>query len=125
MVPPRLNMPRLSLVVLLAVLVAAPAPAAPRLKPEKNDAPALAGTSWAGKTAEGWDMTIDFLPDGKMTVSYNGASYNKAGWKQDGDKVYYEMNDRYCEFEGKFSGEAIEGETRNVRGKRWTTSLTK
>jgi hypothetical protein len=35
------------------------------------------------------------------------------------------MNDRYCEFEGKLSGETIEGETRNVRGKRWTTSLTR
>ena len=62
----------------------------------------MAGTSWAGKTAEGWDMTIEFLPEGKMTVSYNRASFNRASWKQDGDKVYYEMNDRYCEFEGKF-----------------------
>jgi hypothetical protein len=118
-------MTRRPLVLLLVLVGSAPALAAPRLKPEKKDAPALAGTSWAGKTAEGWDMTIDFLPDGKMTVSYNGASYNKAGWNQDGDKVYYEMNDRYCEFEGKLSGETIEGETHNVRGKRWTTNLTK
>jgi hypothetical protein len=118
-------MTRRPLVVLLAVLVAAPAPAAPRLKPERKDAPPLAGSSWAGKTAEGWDMTIDFLPEGKMTVSYNGASYNKASWKQDGDNVYYEMNDRYCEFDGKLVGDAIEGETHNVRGRRWATSLTR
>jgi hypothetical protein len=118
-------MPRLPFAVLLVVAVAGPAVAAPRLKPEKKDAPPLAGTSWVGKTAEGWDMTIDFLPEGKMTVSYNGASYNKASWKQDGDKVYYEMNDRYCEFEGKLAADAIEGETHNVRGKRWTTSLTR
>jgi len=112
-------------VVVLVVAVGGLAVAAPRLKPEKKDAPPLAATSWAGKTAEGWDMTIDFLPEGKMTVSYNGASYDKASWKQDGDKVYYEMNDKYCEFDGKFAGDAIEGETRNVRGKRWTTSLTR
>jgi hypothetical protein len=60
-----------------------------------------------------------------MTVSYNGSSYNRASWRQDGDKVYYEMNDRYCEFEGKFAGDAIEGESHNVVRKRWTTHLTR
>jgi hypothetical protein len=112
-------------VALLALIVAAPILAAPRLKPEKTDAPALAGTSWAGKTAEGWDMTVDFAADGKMTVSYNGTSYNRASWKQDGDKVYYEMNDRYCEFNGKFRGDAIEGDSHNVRGRAWSTRLTR
>jgi hypothetical protein len=116
---------RLPLAVALLVAIGTAAVAAPRLKPEKKDSPPLAGTSWAGKTAEGWDMTIEFLPEGKMTVSYNGASFNRASWKQAGDKVYYEMNDKYCEFEGKFSGDGVEGETHNVRGKRWTTSLTR
>jgi hypothetical protein len=116
---------RLPLAVALLVAIGTAAGAAPRLKPEKKDAPPLAGTSWAGKTAEGWDMTIDFLTEGKMTVSYNGASYNKASWKLDGDKVYYEMNDKYCEFEGKFVGADIEGESHNVRGKRWATNLTR
>jgi hypothetical protein len=111
--------------LLLAVLLLVPLSAAPRLKPEKPVAPPLAGTSWAGKTAEGWDMTVAFAADGKMTVSYNGNSYNRASWRQDGDKVYYEMNDRYCEFEGKFAGDAIEGESHNVVGKRWATHLTR
>ena len=118
-------MTRHAVLAALAVVAAGPLLAAPRLKPEKPTAPPLAGTSWAGKTAEGWDMTIDFAADGKMTVSYNGSSYNRAGWKQDGDRVYYEMNDRYCEFEGKFVGGAIEGETHNVRGRRWPTTLTR
>jgi len=111
--------------VALAVLVAGPLAAAPRLKPEKKEVPSLAGTSWAGKTAEGWDMTIDFAADGKMTVSYNGSSYAKASWSQEGDKVYYEMNDRYCEFNGKFVGDAIEGDTHNIRGRTWATKLTR
>jgi hypothetical protein len=117
-------MPRRTLVV-IAVLIAAPVLAAPRLKEQKPAAPPLAGTSWVGKTAEGWDMTIDFLADGGMRVSYNQTSFTKASWKQDGEKVYYEMNDRYCEFEGKFVGEAIEGQTRNVAGRRWDTRLTR
>jgi hypothetical protein len=113
------------LFVAFVLFVTGPLLAAPRLKPVKPAAPPLAGTSWAGKTAEGWDMTIDFAADGAMTVSYNGSSYNRASWKQDGDKIYYEMNDRYCEFEGKLAGDAIEGETHNVVGKQWTTRLTR
>ena len=113
------------LVTVVAILVAGSGLSAPRLKPEKKDAPALAGTSWAGKTAEGWDMTIDFAAEGKMTVSYNGASYTRASWKQDGDSVHYEMNDRFCEFNGKFVGDAIDGETHNVRGRKWSTKLTR
>jgi hypothetical protein len=118
-------MSRCILVVALAVLPTGPLLAAPRLKPETKEATPLAGTSWAGKTAEGWDMTIDFAAEGKMTVSYNGSSYDRASWKQDGEKVYYEMNDRYCEFDGKISSDTIDGETHNVRGKRWTTTLTR
>jgi hypothetical protein len=116
-------MTRRALVV--ALLIAAPVLAAPRLKPEKPAAPPLAGTTWTGKTAEGWDMTIDFLADGGMSVSYNKTSFTKASWKQDGDNVYYEMNDRYCEFEGKFVGDTIEGQTHNVAGRRWDTRLTR
>jgi hypothetical protein len=112
-------------IFILTLLVGSPLAAAPRLKPDKPTVPALVGTSWAGKTAEGWDMTIDFQADGKMTVSYRGSSYNVAGWRQDGEKVYYEMNNKYCEFEGKFVDGAIEGETHNVTGKVWTTRLTK
>jgi hypothetical protein len=119
-------MARLAMLTLVLVLAAWPALAAPQLKPEKNkEATAIAGTRWSGKTAEGWDMTIDFAIDGKMAVTYNGTSFNKASWRQDGDKVYYEMNDRYCEFNGKLSGEVIAGSTHNVAGKTWETRLTR
>ena len=110
---------------LLVLILLAPASAAPRLKEKKADTAPLAGTSWAGKTAEGWDMTIDFAADGKMTVSYNKASYTSASWKQDGDRVYYEMNNRYREFNGKLAGDTIDGESQNVRGRKWSTTLTR
>lgn len=35
------------------------------------------------------------------------------------------MNNRYCEFEGKLVGDAIEGESHNVTGKRWATRMTR
>src|SRR5947209_5944369 len=109
-------MTRHPLFALVALLVAVPVVAAPRLKPEKK-VPSIAGTSWAGVTAEGDAMTIDFAADGAMTVSYNGTSFNRASWKQDGDKIYWEMNDRYCEFNGKLSGDTITGDSHNVKGR--------
>jgi hypothetical protein len=118
-------MPQPLPVLVLLLLIAGPVAAAPRLKPEKPSTPPLADTSWAGKTLEGWDMTIDFEADGRMTVSYRGSSFKVASWRQEGPKVYYEMNNKYCEFEGKFVDGAIDGETRNVTGKVWSTRLTK
>jgi hypothetical protein len=112
------------LLPLLALLLAGPIGAAPQLKPEKK-VPSIAGTSWAGQTAEGQPMTIDFAADGTMTVSYNGNSFNRASWKQDADKIYWEMNDKYCEFNGKLVGDTIAGESHNVKGRTWETKMTR
>jgi hypothetical protein len=35
------------------------------------------------------------------------------------------MNNKYCEFDGKMNGDAIEGESHNVAGKKWTTKMTR
>jgi hypothetical protein len=111
--------------IIIAALMAIPASAAPQLKPETKKITSLVGTSWSGLTAEGWPMTIDFMADGKMTVSYNKATYTRASWRQDGEKVYYEMNDKYCEFNGRMAGDTIEGGTHNVVGRKWETKLTR
>ena len=70
-------------------------------------------------------MTIEFVADGTMNVSYKTTRFNRASWKQDGDKIYWEMNNKYCEFEGKMNGDVIEGESRNVTGKKWATKMTR
>lgn len=98
--------------------------AAPMLKPLKPEAPNLAGTTWIGETAEGWAMTLEFQADGVMVVSYNGMSFNRASWKQEKDKLYYEMNSRYLEFNGTITARGIEGASTNKVGKSWTTRLT-
>jgi hypothetical protein len=112
-------------ILVLALLVTAPLAAAPRPKEKEKPVPSIAGTSWTGKTLEGWDMTIDFAADGGMTVTYNGSSFKTASWTQTGEKVYYEMNHKYCEFNGKIADGVIEGETHNIKDKVWATRLTK
>jgi hypothetical protein len=108
--------------VLLSTLFATSAPA---LKPVPNKTIPLAGTTWVGNTAEGWEMTIEFVADGSMNVSYKNTKFNRASWKQDGDKIYWEMNGKYCEFNGKLADKTIEGESHNVVGKKWETKMTR
>ncbi len=74
---------------------------------------------------EGWPMTVEFRTDGSMNVSYRNTSFHTASWTQKGDKIYWEMNKKYCEFNGKLTGATIEGESHNVTGKKWTTKLTR
>lgn len=108
--------------VLVSALAASGAPA---LKPPPTKATPLAGTTWVGNTAEGWEMTIEFVADGSMNVSYKETRFNTATWKQDGDKIYWEMNKKYCEFNGKMTDKTIEGDSHNVAGKKWETKLTR
>jgi hypothetical protein len=110
--------------LLTVAITATTAFAAPALKPIPNKTTPLAGTTWVGETAEGWAMTIEFGADGTMNVSYKTTRFSRASWKQDGDKIYWEMNNKYCEFDGKMKGDTIEGESHNVAGKRWTTKMT-
>ena len=97
--------------------------AAPALKPIKPDYPKLAGTKWLGKTFEGQEMVLEFLPEGGMKVTYGGSSFTTASWKQTEDKIYWEMNNKYCEFDGKVVGDTIDGKSHNVTKKEWITTM--
>ena len=109
----------------IVVILALAAYGAPALKPPPNKTTPLAGTTWVGNTAEGWEMTVEFIGDGTMNVSYKETKFKTASWKQDGDKIYWEMNKKYCEFNGKITDKTIEGESHNVTGKKWETKLTR
>ncbi len=110
---------------LVVALAVGPGSAAPRLKPKAPETPALAGTTWTGLNYEKHAMTVEFKAGGEMVYTYNGVTHRNATWTQDGDKVYFEMNMKYCEFHGKLSGDSLEGESHNVTGLCWSTSLTR
>src|SRR5205823_4791088 len=118
-------MTRRDILTLIAGAIAIPSLAAPALKPKPPKVIPLAGTTWTGETAEGWAMTIEFVADGSMNVSYKDTKFNRASWTQKDDKIYWEMNNKYCEFNGKMVSDAIEGESFNVAGKKWATKMTR
>jgi hypothetical protein len=97
-----------------ALLIAAFASASyafPVPKPAKVQS--VAGTTWFGEGVVA-DTRYTFNADGSMTYAYNKATHTAGSWKQDGDKIYWETNNKYCEFEGTLSGNDITGKAWNV-----------
>ena len=83
-------------------------------------------TNWIGKDGPVGDVTLTtfrFQPDGVLVYSYNGNTHENAHWKQTGDRLYFEMNDKYRQGEAKINGNRIEIKSWNVTGVKWRTTL--
>jgi hypothetical protein len=82
-------------------------------------AASLAGTSWAGP-----DSTGDYR---RFTFTSNGRLNNDASdtWRQEGNKIYWEINDGYSHYEGTINGDQIDYKAYNKVNLRWTGTLTR
>lgn len=80
--------------------------------------PKLEGTTWMGDGVVA-PTTYFFDKGGVLQYSYNGNTYRSGSWKQEGDAVYWESNNKYCEFKGKIDGTEISGRAWNIRGGKW------
>lgn len=92
----------------------------PGVSPDTN----IVGTTWSGQDGE-YQTTFRFEADGKLNYGYKNGHFDNGTWKQTGNTIYFEMNDKYREFKGTFEGDKIEGDSWNVAGKKWTTSITR
>lgn len=110
---------------LLCLLFSVPALAFP--VPKGAGDKDLAGTSWKGIDGVSGDTvtTFNFLADGKMTYSYNGATHTDASWKVDGDKITWQVNNNYRMFEATRNGDKLTCKSHNVAGFRNEFSLDK
>jgi len=87
----------------------------------------LEGTVWVSR-GEGpvrKDITYEFEPDGVLVFSYGGATYRTGKWEQDGDRVYFELNQKYRECRATIHGDRIEGRSWNKPGLQWTTVMVR
>jgi hypothetical protein len=83
----------------------------------------LAGSVWEGDGVVA-PTVYEFHPDGRISMSYNGLRHQNIGtWQQDGTRVYWEANQRYCEFEGTLTGTTITGRSWNKPGGKWTLTV--
>lgn len=84
----------------------------------------IAGTEWVGEdTVDNLITTYRFEKGGKLAYHYNGQHYRNGTWKQTGAKVYFEINGQFREFDGKVSGDLLEGKSWNVKDRKWQTKL--
>jgi hypothetical protein len=108
------------LAVMCVLMLVASAVAAPIPREDQRPPVPLAGSVWEGDGVVA-PTTYEFHPDGRITMSYNGRRHQNIGtWHQDGTRVYWEANNRYCEFEGTLSGTTITGKSWNQPGGNWT-----
>jgi hypothetical protein len=92
--------------------------------PLKNPYPfELCGSWWFGSDSETGDWEIRFEKDGKITYSYKGRTFHNGSWQIKGDALYFETNNKYYEFHGACHGNLIDGESSNINGIRWHTSM--
>ena len=62
---------------------------------------------------------------GVLVYSYGGQTYRNATWRQTGTEVYWEANDRFCEFRGTLRGTVLTGKSWNQPGGQWTLTVKK
>ncbi len=84
----------------------------------------LEGTTWSGDGVVA-PTVYTFDKGGGLTFSYSGTTHTTGSWKQDGDKIYWETCDRYCEFHGTFAKGAMSGKAHNKPGGHWELRMTK
>jgi hypothetical protein len=96
-----------------------PAPAEPSPPP-----PTIAGTTWAGNDSDGSDWTFTFRPDGLLSYKLK-SSTGDGTWKQDGNTVSMDVNNKYATFNGTIAGDRMSGAASNVTGHRWTWTFEK
>jgi hypothetical protein len=82
----------------------------------------VSGTSWTvvETDTEGSRDIFNFLPDGTLSYSYQPGSFTNGKWKQNGNSIYIEMNNKFVEYQGRISGTHIEGTASNIKGNHWT-----
>lgn len=115
--------------IVLLFAIAAIGDAAPARLPYQPEPPApeiidLKGTVWSGfNDGVKADWVVVFEPGGVLQYSYRGTTYRNGTWKQEGDRLYYEANQKYCECTCTITGDTIKGDSWNRAGQRWQILL--
>jgi hypothetical protein len=90
------------------------------------NADALEGTVWEGRLIPEAVMTVRFEKGGVLWYRYSnnkGGGSRRGSWKQNGDKVYLETNNKYAEYTAVIRGNRMIGEAHNVRPFQWTWEM--
>ncbi|MBC8555395.1 MAG: hypothetical protein H8D23_37750 [Candidatus Brocadiales bacterium] len=87
--------------------------------------PSVSGTTWTGKDSDGEYSTYNFLPDGKLHYDIQSGFWQNGSWKQNGNNIYFEMNNKFSVHVGTISGNKMKGTGLNTEGHEWTWKAKK
>jgi hypothetical protein len=114
-----------SAALLLAVLLSIAFAPAPFPRPPKPGSGSVEGTAWSGSDSVGSRYTFRFLKGGVLDYTSPSGTYRNGSWKQNGEALYMETNNRYWEFKGAIKGNSLQGSATNIRGGNWSYQLTR
>jgi hypothetical protein len=97
--------------------------------PKKKPVPSVEGQMWISDEQLGSQLGIveyTFFKDGKFEYRYKntGATYTVGSWKQTGEDLYWECNDKYVEYNLKYKDGKFVGSAKNIRDLNWEITIS-
>ena len=74
-----------------------------------QSAASVSGTTWVGTDSDNDYYEYTFQADGALYYMSPSGFWKNGTWKQDGDSIYMETNNKYSEYQGRIIGTHIEG----------------
>lgn len=88
-------------------------------RPSSPSVSDVSGTTWISRETDG-TYEYTFIPGGALHYKSPTGFWKNGTWKQEGNSVYMETNQKYAEQRGVITGNEIRGHAWNVNGNRWT-----
>lgn len=84
----------------------------------------LIGTVWEGKIVYDDTSIIRFDPKGVLRIHYFNQNNLQASWRQNGDKIVIEINNKYVECEGRLlHNDRMLGTAKNKANSNWSWEM--
>jgi hypothetical protein len=79
---------------------------------------------WEGAGTNGETFDLGFYSENRVRYfSFDYLDIFKGFWRQYGKKVYFNLNDEYCNYQGTIEGNSIHGTATNKDGDAWEWSV--
>jgi hypothetical protein len=83
----------------------------------------LIGTVWEGKIIYDDTSIIRFDANGVLRIKYFNQTTLQANWKQQGDRIVIEINNKYVECNGFLRDDRLVGSAKNRAPANWTWEM--
>lgn len=99
-----------------------PAVSSPR---PSGQAASVEGTTWDSEDSTGQQKYYEFQKGGKLVQYTSNERFPNGTWKQEGDRLSFEVNEGYVTFEARIEGDRFEGNAQPRFGSGWTLTAVR